>query len=219
MLFNSYQYLIFFPLVVVCFFSMPFSWRVPLLLAASYVFYMSWNPSYVLLIGISTIVAFSTALLMAKEENENIRLCWFFCSVGFNLGILFAFKYYGLLDRVIYLAGTFVGQSWGVPAFDVLLPVGISFYTFQTLSYSVEIYNKNTSPEESFLKFALFVSFFPQLVAGPIERPTKLLPQFDHHSHFDYSRVVNGLKLIVWGLFKKMVVADRLAVVVNSVYN
>jgi len=140
-------------------------------------------------------------------------------SLGVNLGVLFLFKYFNLLNEAIRVAFNELNIFYDIPAFNLLLPVGISFYTFQTLAYSIDVYRGKMQPEENFRDFALYVSFFPQLVAGPIERATNLLPQFKRTYRYDYIRVVGGLQQMLWGFFKKLVIADRLAPLVNEVYN
>ncbi|MEG1872825.1 MAG: MBOAT family O-acyltransferase, partial [Ruthenibacterium sp.] len=191
-----------------------------------YYFYMCWNPKYALLMAASTLITYFSGLLIehtnrtddARKAVRQKKL-WVVVSLALNLGILFFFKYYnfafGSLQRVFGLAGI----SFQVPSFDVLLPVGISFYTFQALSYTVDVYRGEIKPEHNVLKYALFVSFFPQLVAGPIERSRNLLPQIDEVHVYDHARVRNGLLRMLYGLFQKLVVADRLALLVNEVFN
>ena len=219
MLFNSYQYLIFLPVVVGVYFLLTHALRNSWLLAASYFFYMSWEPRYALLILGSTIVAYGIAVLLTRVQSPKRRFLLLLVSLGSNLAVLFTFKYLGFFVRSIEIAGKLSGYTLDLPSLDLLLPVGISFYTFQTLSYSIDAYKKKVECERNFINFALYVSFFPQLVAGPIERPGNLMPQFREKHSFEGARVANGLKLICWGLFKKMVIADRLALAVNAVYN
>lgn len=220
MLFNSLDYLIFFPIVVVIYFLLPtIKLRVFALLAASYYFYMSWNPVYIVLILASTIIDYFIGGKIAKTENEGTRKKLLGVSLLSNLGILFYFKYYNFLAENIESLFELIGMTVNVPEHSWLLPVGISFYTFQTLSYTIDIYRRKQEAEPNFWNFALYVSFFPQLVAGPIERSTNLLPQFLVKHEFEYKRVTEGLKLILWGMFKKVVVADRVAVYVNEVFN
>ncbi len=219
MLFNSYQYLIFLPIVVGVYFLLSHALRNSWLLAASYFFYMSWEPRYALLILGSTVVAYWVAVVLTRVQSPKKRQLLLLISLVSNLTVLFLFKYFGFFLRSIEIAGKLSGYPQDLPGLDLLLPVGISFYTFQTLSYSIDVYKKKVECERNFINFALYVSFFPQLVAGPIERPGNLLPQFREKHRFESVRVVNGLKLICWGLFKKMVIADRLALAVNAVYN
>lgn len=188
------------------------------LLGASYYFYMSWQPAYALLIATSTLVDYAAAIRMGGAPEPRRRF-WLLLSLATNLGLLFVFKYYEFFGKIVSLSSGFLGTQQNLPNLDVLLPVGISFYTFQTLSYSIDVYKGRVVPERNFTRFALYVSFFPQLVAGPIERATSLLPQLATHVPIRLQKATNGIKLILWGLFKKMVVADRLAMAVEVVYS
>jgi len=219
MLFNSFQYLLFFPVVTVLYFALPQRYRWALLLGASYFFYMCWKPEYAVLIALSTLVDYWAALRMGRETEQRRRRKYLVASLVANLGLLFTFKYFNFFSSSLSgLMGEF-GTAWHSPTLDILLPVGISFYTFQTLSYTIDIYRGERPPERHLGVFALYVSFFPQLVAGPIERSTRLLPQFFEKKGFEYGRAVEGLRLILWGLFKKVVIADRLALYVDRVYD
>jgi alginate O-acetyltransferase complex protein AlgI len=219
MLFNSIEFLLFFPLVAVAYFLAPHRYRWALLLVASYWFYMAWEPSYALLLLTTTVVAWTASLGMQRATNRAGRRPWLIASLVINFGILFSFKYLNLFaEAAEFFARVLGGATLALPHLDVLLPVGISFYTFQTLSYSIDVYRGDREHERHFGIFALFVSFFPQLVAGPIERSTTLLPQLHHSYDFDYRRVVSGLQLMVWGFFKKLVIADRLSIYVDQVY-
>lgn len=226
MLFNSIHFLVFFPIVVLIYFLMPFKFRKVWMLISSYYFYMSWNPKYAILIGTTTIITYFSGLLIEKangisdgDKSIKLKKFWVLMSIVSNLGILFLFKYYNFfissIKRVLSLNDVIVI----IPSFDYLLPVGISFYTFQALSYTMDIYRKDVKAEKSMVKYALFVSFFPQVLAGPIEKSKNLLHQFDEKHSFDYYRVRNGLVLMLWGFFQKIVIADRLAILVNTVYN
>lgn len=219
MLFNSLQYLIFFPIVVGLFFSIPHRFRWTLLLAASYYFYMCWKPEYVLLIMASTLIDYYAGIQMGKIARKKKRKRYLILSIVTNLGLLFSFKYFNFFNDSARSFFDSVNIFYDIPALDILLPVGISFYTFQTLSYSIDVYRGTRAPEKHLGIFAVYVSFFPQLVAGPIERSTRLLPQFHKQQHFDYQRMSDGIKLMLWGFFKKIVIADRLALYVNEVYN
>lgn len=218
MLFNSFSYLIFFPVVVVLYFAIPHRVRYIWLLAASYYFYMSWNPKYALLIGISTLITYLSGLLIGGADKKIWKNFYVFVSMASNLAILFLFKYFDFfvdnMNRVLQL----LNMEMVTPTFDVILPVGISFYTFQALSYTMDVYRGEIYVERNFFKYALFVSFFPQLVAGPIERSKNLLVQISCRHYFDYERVKSGLVMMVWGLFLKLVIADRMAILVNEVY-
>jgi D-alanyl-lipoteichoic acid acyltransferase DltB (MBOAT superfamily) len=219
MLFNSIPFIIFFPVVVGLYFAIPHRFRWALLLTASYYFYMCWKPEYVLLIIASTLVDYFAALQMGKYSDRVKRKPFLIISLIVNLGLLFSFKYFNFFNESFRTLFDSVDIFYNVPSFNVLLPVGISFYTFQTLSYSIDVYRGKKTPERHLGIFALYVAFFPQLVAGPIERSTRLLPQFFNKYNFDYVRVTNGLKLMLWGFFKKLVIADRIAEVVNHVYS
>jgi Predicted membrane protein involved in D-alanine export len=187
---------------------------------------MCWNPKYALLIAFSTIVIYLSGILIEKadkisDEKKSIAVkkAWVFISLMSNLGVLFLFKYYNFFSFNIKRILTLFDISIATPTFDYLLPVGISFYTFQALSYTIDVYRGDTKVEKNLGKLALFVSFFPQLVAGPIEKSKNLLHQFNEKHYFDYDSVKNGLILMLWGFFQKLFVADRLAILVNTVYN
>lgn len=221
MLFNSGQFLLFFPVVIVLYFLFPHRFRWIFLLAASYFFYMCWRPEYIVLILGSTVLDFFLAqkIHALKRDGQSgpaRNLLWL--SIGVNLGVLFSFKYLNFFVRSVGEMLELSQLQVDLPVLDVLLPVGISFYTFQTMSYTIDVYQGKTEPERHFGIFALFVSFWPQLVAGPIERSNRLLPQFRIEHKFDFDRVVWGLNRMVYGFFKKVVVADRLAIYVNEVY-
>jgi D-alanyl-lipoteichoic acid acyltransferase DltB (MBOAT superfamily) len=225
MVFNSLVFLLFFPLVAVVYFFL--TMRIALrrqalsntlsqffLLTASLFFYGYWNPAYLGLIVISTAVTWVSGLVMEGRDVQKKRLI-LAGSLVINLGILFFFKYYHFaIDGIRF----FAHDRIAFPSFNVLLPVGISFYTFQALGYSIDVYYGRVRAERNFITYALFVTFFPQLVAGPIERTGNLLPQFKVNHEFDYDRVTSGLRLAAWGMFKKVVIADRLAVYVNGVF-
>jgi D-alanyl-lipoteichoic acid acyltransferase DltB (MBOAT superfamily) len=219
MLFNSIEFLIFFPFVVILFFVIPHKFRWLLLLAASYYFYMCWKPEYIFLIIASTLIDYYAGLKMGAVESVRRKKKFLLLSLVSNLTLLFSFKYFNFFNNSARELFDRFNIFYDIPAFDILLPVGISFYTFQTLSYSIDIYRGHKEPEKHLGIFALYVAFFPQLVAGPIERSTRLLPQFFEKKSFDYQRVTDGLKLMLWGFFKKVVIADRLAFYVNEVYN
>ncbi|MEM9173605.1 MAG: MBOAT family protein [Myxococcota bacterium] len=218
MIFNSLDYLIFFTLVASVHFLLPTGGRWPLLLVASYGFYMAWNPAYLFLILCSTAVDFLLGQRMAEVDEPVRRRLLLFGSLAANFGLLFTFKYWNFaqanLDRLL----TTLGTHSPIPPIDVLLPVGISFYTFQTLSYTIDIYRGVLRPEPHLGRFALYVAFFPQLVAGPIERARNLLPQLREEASFDWERIESGVQLMLWGLFKKVVIADRVAIYVDAVY-
>lgn len=200
------------------YFALQHNGRRIFLLLASYYFYMSWRPEYILLILLSTLVDFVAAQGIAGSGSKAVRKTWLGVSLAVNLGLLAYFKYYFFFTDSI----EWVLSEWSIfyhfPDFNIILPVGISFYTFQTLSYTIDIYRGDTKPEKDFLTFALYVSFWPQLVAGPIERSFQLLPQFKKKVEFDYERIRTGLALMTWGFFKKVVIADRLVEYVDMVF-
>ena len=180
---------------------------------------MCWKVEYIVLIITSTLIDYFVAQKMAALKEKIKRKKWLLISLFSNLGILFGFKYFNFVNANVQALFDNFNIFYGVPAFDVLLPVGISFYTFQTLSYTIDVYNGKTSVQHHLGIFAVYVSFFPQLVAGPIERSRHLLPQFYVEHKFSYNRVKYGLQQMLWGFFKKVVIADRLAIVVDGVYN
>jgi D-alanyl-lipoteichoic acid acyltransferase DltB (MBOAT superfamily) len=220
MLFNSLHYLIYFPLVVIAYFACPPKYRWAVLLVASYYFYMCWRIEYTLMLVFITVLDYWAALEMVKHPAGSLkRKIPLVVSLAGNLGLLFIFKYWNFFnDTMTQLLGRFQ-LSWHAPVLTMLLPVGISFHTFQSVSYNIDVYRGIVAPERHFGVFTLFVAYFPQLVAGPIERASHILQQLRESHAFDYARIVRGLQLATWGMFKKVVVADRLAVVANSVYN
>lgn len=218
MLFNSSEFLIFFPMVCVgysfCSSIIKKNAITQLfLLVVSLYFYACWNPVYLSLILISVVITYAAGIYIEKYPTYKKTVVAI--SLLSNLAILFFFKYYN------WVADSFNSATGSatLPIFNVMLPVGISFYTFQALGYTLDVYRKRVKAERNFITYALFVTFFPQLVAGPIERTSSLLPQFKVDYHFDYDRVTSGLKLAAWGMFMKVVIADRLALYVNPVYN
>lgn len=218
-LFNSLHYVVFFPLVAFLYFALPFRYRWLMLLASSYYFYMCWRPEYAILIVVSTAIDYLAGLGMGRTASRGVRRWLLLVSMTANLGLLFSFKYLGFFSQAVNEALSLAGTPARVPVLELLLPVGISFYTFQSMSYAIDVYRGIQKPERNFLRFALYVSFFPQLVAGPIERSTHLLPQFRVRHEFSYERMRSGLTMILAGMFKKVVIADRLAVYVDAVYN
>ena len=216
MLFNSVSFLIFFPIVVMGYFLIPEKLKNHWLLIASYYFYMSWQPVYALLILFSTITTFYCAVLIDRADTRQKKKLYLAVNIIVNIAILCYFKYFNFI--VDSLLAVFPSLSIRRNN-NLLAVVGISFYTFQSLGYSIDVYRGKVEREKDFLTYALFVSFFPQLVAGPIERSANLLPQL-HRSHkFEYNRVTDGLVLMAWGFFKKLVVSDGAAIIVNMVYN
>lgn len=219
MFFNSLHFILFFLSVVTIYFAIPYRFRWGLLLAASYYFYACWKVEYSVLIAISTIITYLTAIAISRSENKNRRKLFLTLSLVSNFAILFLFKYFNFINDSIRELFQYINISYAIPELKVLLPVGISFYTFQALSYSIDVYRKKKEPERHLGIYALYVSFFPQLVAGPIERSTNLLAQFYRKNDFNIDRVKEGIRQILWGFFKKIVIADRLAVIVDNIYN
>jgi D-alanyl-lipoteichoic acid acyltransferase DltB (MBOAT superfamily) len=222
MIFNSITFAVFLPVVFTIYWSLAnrkLVYQNILLLVASYVFYGFWDARFLVLIFVSSLSDYLIGLQLAKAEKEEKRKRWLGLSLLINLGVLFSFKYFNFfLDSFSILVETFGFQA-NKSTLQIILPVGISFYTFQTLSYTIDIYKNKIKPTRNFIDFFTFVSFFPQLVAGPIERASHLLPQFQEKRYFTYENANAGLRLILWGLFKKVVVADRLAYSVSLVYD
>jgi len=218
MLFNSFHFVVFFTVVAAAYLSVPNRARWFILLCASYYFYACWNPKYLLLIVGSTLVTYVTGILIERAPTVFTRKAFVALSLGCNLGLLCCFKYLPFLGRVLQDIVDLWNPAVVLPRYEFLLPVGISFYVFQALGYTVDVYRRNTPAEKHLGIFALYVSFFPQLVAGPIERSNRLLPQFRERRPFTYDNFKMGMQLAMWGLFKKIVVADSAAVVVDTVY-
>ena len=219
MLFNSLHFLLFLPITVVVYYLLPYRYRWGLLLVASYYFYMCWRVEYILLIVFSTLIDYYAARLIHRSTDPTRRKFYLACSLGTNLGLLFFFKYFNFLGTSVNEVFQYFSIGAAIPYYHILLPVGISFYTFQTLSYTIDVYRGDKEPETHLGKFAVYVSYFPQLVAGPIERSVKLIPQLHKKHDFTYDNISKGVKLIIWGFFLKLVVADRAAIYVNTIYN
>lgn len=217
MLFNSYAFLVFFPIVAILYFVIPNNkWRNYFLLAASYYFYMGWKAEYALLLLSSTLITYLSALAIQHFSYKKIALL---LCILLNLSILFFFKYYQFAAENIAVILDWLHLSIRFPKLDILLPVGISFYIFQALGYSIDVYRGDIKAERNFFKYALFVSFFPQLVAGPIERSKNLLRQFEKKHTFNGDLAVVGITMMLWGYFLKLVIADNIAEYVDLIYN
>ena len=217
MLFNSLTYILFFPIICIIYWSILPKFRNIILLIASYYFYMSWEPAYAILIMITSLSTWGCAILTDKNEKQKkliITLC-----IIVNLMILFTFKYYNFAINTIASLVSLANFKLYIPHSDFLLPVGISFYTFQCIGYIIDVYRKDIKPERDLITYALFVSFFPQLVAGPIERAKNLLPQFHAKHTFDGDSFIEGLKMMIWGFFMKLCIAGNVAPYVDAVYN
>ncbi len=219
MLFNSIHFLLFFPLIVVIYFSLPHKFRWVVLLISSYYFYMSWKLEYILIIIFSTLVNYVLGLQIYKSKNNSYRKKLLYLGIFANVGLLFVFKYFNFFNESVRELLELFSLPLNPLTLKILLPIGISFYTFQALGYIIDVYRRKIVPEKHLGIFAVYISYFPQLVAGPIERAKNLIPQFYEKHYFDYQRITDGLKLMLWGFFKKVVIADRLAVTVDAVYN
>lgn len=225
MLFNSIDFMLFFPVAVLGYYLIPKKIRYIWLLVCSYYFYMSWNVKYAALIMISTVLTYAGSCLIGSKRlercSQNTRKLILGSVITANIGILAFFKYSNFFIQCINTGMDRLGFAVEIPKFDILLPVGISFYTFQALSYSIDVYRGTFKPERNILKYALFVSFFPQLVAGPIERSGNLLSQIQEieKKKINFKGIYHGLLFMLWGLFLKMVIADRAAILVDRVFD
>ena len=222
MLFNSLDFAVFLPIVFALYWFVTnhnLKLQNALIVAASYVFYGWWDWRFLSLIIFSTLVDYSIGRRLKNEEKHSTRKILLWTSIIVNLGFLGFFKYYNFFLDNFVAAFSFFGQEIQPNTLNIILPVGISFYTFQTLSYTIDVYKKKLEPTEDFIAFSAFVCFFPQLVAGPIERATNLLPQFYKKRTFEYDKAVDGMRQILWGLFKKVVIADNCAEYANLIFN
>ena len=218
MLFNSLSYIIFLPIVFVLYWALPHKYRWVMLLIASYYFYMSWNLKYVVLILFTTIVSYTSARVMEVAETSKMKKLILGLASAFCLLVVFFFKYFNFASKTITTILAELSISLSPLTLHLILPVGISFYTFQTLSYVIDVYWGKMKAEKNFGIYAVYISFFPQLVAGPIERSSNLLPQIKAEHHFNSDKALYGAKLMLWGYFKKIVLADNLAKYVDLVY-
>ena len=217
MLFNSIDFVIFFIVVTTVYFLIAHKYRWLLLLVSSCYFYMSFVPIYILILGFTIIIDYFAGIFLETSTGKKRKL-FLIASLIANIAVLAVFKYYNFLNDNISMLLHGAGYKNPIPYLSILLPIGLSFHTFQAMSYTIEVYRGNQKAERHFGIYALYIMFYPQLVAGPIERPQNLLHQFYDKHDFDYDRVVDGLKQMLWGLFKKIVIADRLAIYVNEVY-
>ncbi|MDC3299452.1 MBOAT family protein, partial [Flavobacteriaceae bacterium] len=219
---NSLDFAIFLPIVFIVYWFITnknLNLQNFIIVLASYVFYGWWDWRFLSLIIFSTIIDYSIGIRLSKEENQLKRKILLWTSIGVNLGFLGFFKYYNFFLENFISAFSFFGMEINANSLNIILPVGISFYTFQTLSYTIDVYKKKLEPTKDIIAFSAFVSFFPQLVAGPIERATNLLPQFYRRRSFNAENAIRGVKQIIWGLFKKIVVADSCAQYANDIFN
>lgn len=222
MLFNSIEFFVFLPIVFLLYWFVTAKYLKAqnlLIAVASYIFYGWWDWRFLSLIAFSSLVDYTIGLLLKKTEVKTKRKFLLWISVCVNLGFLGFFKYYNFFVQSLVDSFTLFGQPLEINTLKIILPVGISFYTFQTLSYTIDVYNKRLEPTKDFIAFTAFVSFFPQLVAGPIERATNLLPQFYNKRKFSYDLAVDGMRQVLWGLFKKVVIADNCAKYANIIFN
>lgn len=222
MIFNSIDFALFLPIVFLLYWGLgnrQIQWQNILLILASYFFYGWWDWKFISLIFMSSLIDFLIGKQLSISLKPRTRKVLLMTSLTANLGMLFFFKYFNFFVDSFYDAFSFFGHPFSHDALSIILPVGISFYTFQTISYTIDIYKKEIAPTKDPIAFFAFVSFFPQLVAGPIERAANLLPQFTQRRSLNYLNFVDGMQDILWGLFKKVVIADRLAIVVNEIYN
>jgi D-alanyl-lipoteichoic acid acyltransferase DltB (MBOAT superfamily) len=222
MLFNSISFAIFLPIVfIVYWFATKENLRLQniLLLISSYFFYACWDWRFMLLLIFSTLLDYFTGIRIYKAVSQRNKMFWLWLSIGINLGFLGFFKYYNFFAASFSDALSLLGFKANLVLLHVILPVGISFYTFHGLSYVIDLYRTKIKPERNFVDYSVFVSFFPLLVAGPIERATHLLPQIQKKREFNYVKAVDGLRQILWGLFKKIVIADNCAEYANTIFN
>ena len=219
MLFNSFEFLLFFPIVTILFFVMPHRFRWSLLLTASCFFYMYFIPVYILILFGTIIIDYFAGIYLEKTVDPKRKKIYLICSLIANIGVLAVFKYYNFfLDNINEASIELFDKATALRYLGIALPIGLSFHTFQAMSYTFEVYYGRHKAEKHFGIYALYVMFYPQLVAGPIERPQNILHQFHQKQSFDYQRFSSGLQMMIWGLFKKVVIADNLAGLVNTAY-
>ena len=217
MLFNSFEFLLFFPIVTFLYFLLPYKFRWFHLLAASCLFYMAFVPVYILILLFTIVIDYIAGIMIENSEGSTRRL-YLVMSMVANIGVLAFFKYYNFFTENVNLLLHTAKVGSSLPLLKIILPIGLSFHTFQAMSYTIEVYRGNQKAEKHFGIYALYVMFYPQLVAGPIERPQNILHQFHEKHDFNYDDVVGGLRLILWGLFKKAVIADRIALMIDPMY-
>jgi alginate O-acetyltransferase complex protein AlgI len=217
MLFNSSPFILFFIAVTTLYYLLPWRWRWPLLLAASCGFYMAFIPVYILILATTIVVDYVAGIYIERTTGATRKL-WLIGSISCTVLILFVFKYFNFVNDNVAALARLLHWNYGIDRLRLILPIGLSFHTFQSMSYVIEVYRRRQVAERHFGIYALYVMFYPQLVAGPIERPQNLLPQFRQEHRFDYANVTDGLKLMAWGFFKKLVIADRAALMVNQIY-
>ena len=222
MLFNSVNFLIFFSIVFFVYWFVlqkRLKWQNLFLLLVSYYFYACWNWKFLSLLVFSSSLDYVSGLMIHKADSKTLKKIWLFLSISINIGILGIFKYYNFFIESFSDLLSFIGLTPHFHTLNLILPIGISFYTFHGLSYVIDIYYEKTHPRTNWINYSLFVGYFPLLVAGPIERATHLLPQLEVKRHFDFNKAVDGVRQILWGLFKKVVIADGCAKYVDQVFN
>ena len=218
MIFTSFNFLVFFPIVIIIFFLLPQKYRWPFLLLASYYFYINLKPVYALLLAGVTLITYIFPRLIDNPKFANHKKSLLIVNIILVLLPLFFFKYYNFVNENVFTFLNYIGIRWQLPQIDFILPIGISFYTFMALGYSIDVYNEEIHAEKSFGIVALFLSFFPLVLSGPIERAPNMFPQFKGKLLFNYYKVVKGLQWILWGYFMKLVVADRIAIYVHAIF-
>jgi len=219
MLFNSVEFVIFYIVVTTLYFLVPHKFKWAILLAASCYFYMAFVPVYILILGFTIVIDYFAGIFIEKATKRHQRKMLLAASLVANIGILAVFKYFNFINLNLGILLQNFNYHNPIPYLAILLPIGLSFHTFQAMSYTIEVYRGNQKAERHFGIYSLYVMFYPQLVAGPIERPQNILPQMHAKHTFNYNLMVSGLKLMLWGFFKKLVIADRLSIFVNSVFN
>lgn len=219
MLFNSFSFLIFFPTVTALYFAIPHRYRWLLLLTASCIFYMAFIPYYILVLFVTIVIDYYAGIKIGSAQSAAGKKAFLVISIISTCLVLFIFKYFNFFNTNLGVVADFLNWNYPIGALNIILPIGLSFHTFQSLSYVIEVYRGHQKVERNFGIYSLYVMFYPQLVAGPIERPQNLLHQFYERHHFDYERVATGIKRMLWGFFSKVVIADNLATYVNTVYS
>src|SRR3989344_193614 len=217
LIFNSLSFLIFFPIVVLLYFLLPYKYRWILLLISSIYFYMSFIPIYILILGFTIVIDYFAGIYIEKNKGK-WRKGFLIASIIANIGVLAVFKYYNFINENLSFLLQPLGIDLNLPYLSILLPIGLSFHTFQAMSYTIEVFKGKQKAERHFGIYALYVLFFPQLVAGPIERPQNLIPQIKKKHNINYNYIYFGLSLMLWGFFKKVVIADRLSILVDTIY-
>ena len=218
MLFNSVSFLIFFPVTTLIYFALPHRFRWLHLLACSAAFYMAFVPAYILILLFTVLIDYVAGIAIERSKGR-VRAVWLVASIVGNVGVLAVFKYYNFLNDNVTALAQALHWNYSIPTLKILLPIGLSFHTFQAMSYTIEVYKGRQRAERHLGIYTLYVLFYPQLVAGPIERPQHLLHQFRRPVRFDPDRAAYGLSLMLWGFFKKLVIADRISPIVDAVYN